>query len=85
MVNDHEIEKRTYGSLVLGKRVPSSLILSLILNRRRLSTENHNNNMNYNYDIAVASENIFTYFHIECRRAKAGIQMVSSMDSSRVD
>jgi hypothetical protein len=29
----------TYGSLFLGKRVPNSLIRSLILKRRRLSTE----------------------------------------------
>lgn len=35
-------EIRTHGSLVLGRRVPSSLILSLMLKRRRRSTENGN-------------------------------------------
>ena len=48
VVNIVKLKKRTYGSLVLGKRVPSSLILSLMLNRRRLSTKSYNNNMKYN-------------------------------------
>lgn len=35
-------KRNTHGSLVLGRRVPSSLILSLMLKRRRLSTVNRN-------------------------------------------
>lgn len=56
----YDVNNCTHGSLVFGKRVPSSLILSLMLKRRRLSTENYNyGHCNYTRNAETGRKAVF--------------------------